>query len=263
MISAVVPTLGGAGTADTVARILAQELDKRLPPRVVVENRAGANGNVGAATVARSPADGYTFLWGWAGTLATNPALYRDLPFDPARDFDPVVLVGNVPNILVVNRQLGPRTLAEFTAYARANPGKIKNGNDQPGGSSFITIAMFERLLNFKVTRVSYAGYNPTVIALMAGEIDPERVRGLTDASGLTWAEAMAAAGPDPETIGPDPDTLGLFDVFVELHVEQGRALEDTGDLPGAVRQLQQAARLDPRGPASARLREITANSRN
>lgn len=87
---------------------------------------------------------------------------------------------------------------------------------------------------------------------LMAGEIDPERVRGLTDASGLTWAEAMAAAGPDPETIGPDPDTLGLFDVFVELHVEQGRALEDTEHPVGVAGSLWPHGRwrMDLRGRA-------------
>ena len=116
----IVPTLGGAGTADTLARILAQELERRLGQRVVVENRAGANGNIGATAVARSPPDGSTLLWGWAGTLATNPALYRDLPFDPVQDFEPVLLVGNVPNILVVNKGLGPTTLEGFTALAGA-----------------------------------------------------------------------------------------------------------------------------------------------
>ncbi|NMJ42718.1 tripartite tricarboxylate transporter substrate binding protein [Roseomonas sp. JC162] len=167
----VVPTLGGAGTADTVARILAQELDKRLPQRVVVENRAGANGNVGAATAARSPADGYTFLWGWAGTLATNPALYRELPFDPVRDFDPVVLVGNVPNILVVNRQLGPRTLAEFTAYARANPGKINFGSTGNGSSMHLAGELYRQMTGTEMQHVPYSGPAPAVTDLLSNRI--------------------------------------------------------------------------------------------
>ncbi|MBR0673922.1 Bug family tripartite tricarboxylate transporter substrate binding protein [Neoroseomonas soli] len=167
----VVPTLGGAGTADTVARILAQELDKRMPQRVVVENRAGANGNVGAAYAARSPADGYTFLWGWAGTLATNPALYRELPFDPLRDFDPVVLVGNVPNILVVNRALGPRTLAEFTAYARANPGKINFGSTGNGSSMHLAGELYRQMTRTEMQHVPYSGPAPAVTDLLSNRI--------------------------------------------------------------------------------------------
>ncbi|MEO3475023.1 tripartite tricarboxylate transporter substrate binding protein [Roseomonas sp. CAU 1739] len=167
----VVPTLGGAGTADTVARLLAQELDKRMPQRVVVENRAGANGNVGAAYAARSQADGYTFLWGWAGTLATNPALYRELPFDPVRDFDPVVLVGNVPNILVVNRALGPRTLAEFTAYARANPGKINFGSTGNGSSMHLAGELYRQMTGTDMQHVPYSGPAPAVTDLLSNRI--------------------------------------------------------------------------------------------
>ena len=167
----VVPTQGGAGTADTIARILTQELDKRLPQRVVVENRAGANGNVGAAAVARAAPDGYTFLWGWAGTLATNPALYRDLPFDPLRDFDPVVLVGNVPNLLVVNRQLGPRTLAEFTEYARAHPGAINFGSTGNGSSMHLAGELYRQITRTDMQHVPYAGPAPAVTDLLSNRI--------------------------------------------------------------------------------------------
>jgi len=167
----IVPTQGGAGTADTLARILTQELDKRLPQRVVVENRAGANGNVGAAAAARAAPDGYTFLWGWAGTLATNPALYRDLPFDPLRDFDPVVLVGNVPNLLVVNRQLGPRTLAEFTEYARAHPGAINFGSTGNGSSMHLAGELFRQITRTEMQHVPYAGPSPATTDLLSNRI--------------------------------------------------------------------------------------------
>jgi tripartite-type tricarboxylate transporter receptor subunit TctC len=167
----IVPTLGGAGTADTLARILTQELDKRLPQRVVVENRAGANGNVGAALAARSAPDGYTFLWGWAGTLATNPALYRETGFDPVRDFDPVVLVGNVPNILVVNRALGPRTLAEFTAYARANPGRINFGSTGNGSSMHLAGELYRQMTGTEMQHVPYSGPAPAVTDLLSNRI--------------------------------------------------------------------------------------------
>lgn len=170
-IRIVVPTAGGAGTADTLSRIMAQELEKRLPQRVVVENRAGANGNVGAAHVARSAPDGSTFLWGWAGTLATNVSLYATLPFDPVRDFDPVALVGNVPNILVVNRDLGPRTLADFTAYARANPGRINFGSTGNGSSMHLAGELYRQMTDTQMQHVPYSGPAAAVTDLLSGRI--------------------------------------------------------------------------------------------
>ena len=167
----IVPAPGGGGTADTVARIFAQELEKRIGQRVLVDNRGGANGNVGAAAAARSAPDGYTLLWAWAGTLATNPALYRDLPFDPERDFDPVVLVGNVPNILVVNRQLGPRSLAEFGAYARANPGAVNFGSTGNGSSMHLAGELYRTLTGAQMTHVPYTAPAAAVTDLLSGRI--------------------------------------------------------------------------------------------
>jgi tripartite-type tricarboxylate transporter receptor subunit TctC len=167
----IVPAPGGGGTADTVARIFAQELEKRIGQRVLVDNRGGANGNVGAAAAARSAPDGYTLLWAWAGTLATNPALYRDLPFDPERDFDPVVLVGNVPNILVVNRQFGPRSLAEFGAYARANPGAVNFGSTGNGSSMHLAGELYRTLTGAQMTHVPYTAPAAAVTDLLSGRI--------------------------------------------------------------------------------------------
>ncbi len=166
-----VPAPGGAGTADTLARIFAQELEKRLTQRVLVENRGGANGNIGAVAAARSAPDGYTLLWSWAGTLATNPALYRNLPFDPVRDFDPVALIGNVPNLLVVNRQLGPKTLAEFTAYARANPGVINFGSTGNGSSMHLAGELYKSLTGTQMTHVPYTGPAGASTDLLSGRI--------------------------------------------------------------------------------------------
>ncbi len=167
----VVPAPGGAGTADTVARIFARELEKRLPQRVVVDNRGGANGNIGAAAAARSAPDGYTLLWGWAGTLATNPSMYPDLPFDPLRDFEPVVLVGVVPNLLVVNRQLGPRDLDGFTAYARAHPGAINFGSTGNGSSMHLAGELFKALTGAQMTHVPYTAPAAAVTDLLSGRI--------------------------------------------------------------------------------------------
>ena len=170
-IRMIVPAAGGAGTADTIARILAQELDKRLPQRTVVDNRSGANGNVGAGVAARAAPDGYTMLYGWAGTLATNPAMYRDLPFDPLRDFEPVVMIGNVPNILVVNNSLGVHDMAAFTAMVRARPGALSFGSSGNGSSMHLAGEMYRQATQTDMVHVPYVGIAQGFNDLFAGRI--------------------------------------------------------------------------------------------
>lgn len=171
-IRMIVPAAGGAGTADTIARILAQELDKRLPSRTVVDNRSGANGNVGAGVAARAAPDGYTMLYGWAGTLATNPAMYRDLPFDPLRDFEPVVMVGNVPNILVVNNALGVRDMAGFTALVRSRPGALSFGSSGNGSSMHLAGELYRQSTGTDMVHVPYVGIAQGFNDLFAGRIE-------------------------------------------------------------------------------------------
>jgi tripartite-type tricarboxylate transporter receptor subunit TctC len=167
----IVPAPGGAGTADTVARIFAQEMERRLPQRVVVDNRGGAAGNVGAAAAARSAPDGYTILWSWSGTLATNPAMYSDMPFDPQRDFAPVVLIGSVPNILIVNNDFPARDLAGFAAFARANPGAINHGTTGNGSSMHLAAELFASRTGTQLTHVPYAAPAAATTDLVAGRI--------------------------------------------------------------------------------------------
>ena len=170
-VRVIVPAPGGGGTADTLARIFAQEMEKRVGQRVLIDNRGGANGNIGALAGARAAPDGYTILWSWAGTLATGPALYRDLPFDPEKDFEPVVLVGNVPNVLVVNRDLGPRTLAQFGDYARANPGAINFGSTGNGSSMHLAGELYKSLTGTQMTHVPYTAPAAAVTDLLSGRI--------------------------------------------------------------------------------------------
>jgi tripartite-type tricarboxylate transporter receptor subunit TctC len=167
----IVPAPGGAGTADTLARIFATELERRVGQRVVVENRGGAAGNVGAAQAARSAPDGYTILWTWAGTMATNPALYADMPFNPVADFAPVILIGSVPNILIVNNDLPIRTLAEFEAFARANPGAINHGTTGNGSSMHLAAELFASRTNTRLTHVPYTAPAAATTDLMSGRI--------------------------------------------------------------------------------------------
>ncbi|HSC63824.1 MAG TPA: tripartite tricarboxylate transporter substrate-binding protein, partial [Caldimonas sp.] len=113
-IQLIVPAPGGSGTGDTIARVLAEELQSRLKATFVVDNKAGANGNIGASAAATTPGDGYHFLFSWAGTLAVNKSLYKNLSFDAQKDFVPILLVADVPNILVVNNDIPAKDLTEF-----------------------------------------------------------------------------------------------------------------------------------------------------
>jgi tripartite-type tricarboxylate transporter receptor subunit TctC len=167
----IVPAPGGAGTADALARIFAQEMEKRLSQRVIVENRGGAAGNVGATAAARAAPDGYTILWTWAGTMATNPAMYADMPFDPQRDFAPVILIGSVPNILIVNNDFPARSLAEFAAYARANPGVINHGTTGNGSSMHLAAELFASRTSTQLTHVPYTAPAAATTDLISGRI--------------------------------------------------------------------------------------------
>ena len=167
----ILPAAGGAGTADTLARILAAEMDKRLPQRTLVDNRPGANGNVGATAAARAAADGHTILFTWAGTMATSPALYRDLGFDPVRDFEPVLLLGNVPNILVVNNGLNIRDLAAFTAHLRANPGRLSYGSSGNGSSMHLAGELYRQATGTEMVHIPYAGIQQGFSDLFTGRI--------------------------------------------------------------------------------------------
>ena len=170
-VRVIVPAPGGAGTADALARIFAQEMEKRVGQRVIIDNRGGAAGNVGAVAAARSAPDGYTILWTWAGTMATNPAMYADMPFDPERDFTPVVLIGSVPNILIVNNDFPARDLAGFAAFARANPGAINHGSTGNGSSMHLAAELFASRTSTQLTHVPYTAPAQATTDLISGRI--------------------------------------------------------------------------------------------
>ncbi|MCC6868941.1 MAG: tripartite tricarboxylate transporter substrate binding protein [Burkholderiales bacterium] len=170
-IQIVVPAPGGGGTGDSIARVIAEELAKHLKTSVVIDNKPGANGNIGAAYAAQQTPDGYKLLFSWAGTLAVNPSLYKGLNFDPQKDFVPIALVADVPNILVVNNDLPAKSLAEFTAYAKANPGKLNFGSTGNGSSMHLAAELFMRETGTKMVHVPYNAPGTATTNLMAGDI--------------------------------------------------------------------------------------------
>jgi tripartite-type tricarboxylate transporter receptor subunit TctC len=161
------------GGSDISMRLLADALSKQIKVPVVVLNKPGAGGAIGHREIATAKPDGYTIGMFSSGGIALPYLNAQANTFD---DLQPIAFYGEDPNALQASNASGIGSLKEYVERARANPGKLKNGNDQPGGSSFIAIALYEKMLNMKVTRVSYAGFGPTVIGVMAGEVDSASV---------------------------------------------------------------------------------------
>jgi tripartite-type tricarboxylate transporter receptor subunit TctC len=163
-----VPAGGGV---DTVARIVAEGLHQRLGQPVVVENRAGAAGNIGAEYVFTSEADGYTLLAAQPAPLTVNPLLYKKMNFDPAQ-FTPVAIMTVIPNVLMVRADFPAKTAKEFIAYAKANPGKINYASQGIGTTSHLTAALLEHTTGTKLVHVPYKGTSPALNDILAGHVD-------------------------------------------------------------------------------------------
>lgn len=161
------------GLADVLARAVSDEISKTLGQPVIVENRSGAGGNVGADTVAKAAPDGYTLLMSSAGILTANPFLYSKMPFDAATAFVPVTNVADMPMMVVVNAgKVEAKTLAELVTFARAHPNKLNFGSPGMGTTGHLGLAMLMHAANIKITHVPYRGAAPAVTDLIAGQID-------------------------------------------------------------------------------------------
>jgi tripartite-type tricarboxylate transporter receptor subunit TctC len=158
------------GTTDLLARSIALALSKVLNQGVIVDNRPGAGGTIGAGSVARAPADGYTLLLTNVGHTAAG-ALYNKLPFDFERDFTHLALVAKVPNILVVNKTFPAKTAAEFLAYVKANPGTVNYGSAGVGTTQHLAAELLRNLAKLDVTHVPYKGAAPMMTDLIAGQV--------------------------------------------------------------------------------------------
>jgi tripartite-type tricarboxylate transporter receptor subunit TctC len=167
----VVPFPAG-GTTDIVARATGQKLQEAWNQSVIVDNRPGAAGNIGAELVAKSPPDGYTLLMGTVGTHAINASLYAKMPYDHVKDFVPVILVAGVPNVLVVNPSLPVKSVQELIEYAKANPGKINFASSGNGTSIHLSGELFKTMTGAKMTHVPYKGSSPALTDLVGGQVD-------------------------------------------------------------------------------------------
>jgi len=166
----VVPFPAG-GTTDIIARATAQKLSEAWGQQVIVDNRPGAAGNIGAELVAKSAPDGYTLLMGTVGTHAINSSLYAKMPYDHVKDFAPVILVAGVPNVLVVNPEVPVKTVPELIAYVKANPGKLNFASSGSGTSIHLSGELFKTMTGVQMTHVPYKGSAPALTDLIGGQV--------------------------------------------------------------------------------------------
>ena len=166
----IVPFAPG-GSTDIVARVLADKLAASLGQAVVVENRAGAAGNIGAEAVAKAAPDGYTLLMATTGVMAINNALYKSIGYDAAKDLEPVVFATSITNVLTVPPDLPAKTVAELVALAKAQPGKLSFASSGAGSSTHLSGELFKGMAGIDVVHVPYKGSGQALIDLMAGRV--------------------------------------------------------------------------------------------
>ena len=205
-ITLVVPWPPGGGS-DIAMRMVADAASKRLGQPMVVVNKPGAGGTIGLKEVASAKPDGTTL-----GMVATGAifAQYNNPNANAMADFEPIAFFGDDPALLSANAKTGFKSVADFVAAAKANPGKFKNGNDQPGGSSFITASLLEKKLGVRLVKVPYAGFAPTVQALLSGEVDTVTVPApdIVQHQKSGAANLLGVAGTSRHFMTPDVPTF-------------------------------------------------------
>lgn len=211
-IRAVVPVSPGGGT-DTVGRLVAAKLSEGLGQPIVVDNRGGGGGVVGTDLVAKAAADGYTLLVGSITTNAVNPALYKKLPYDHIRDLAPLSLIGTVPNTLVVHTSVPARSVKEFIAYAKANPGKLSYGSSGIGSAPHLSMELMKSMAGINLLHVPYKGAGAALTDVLGGQLQalcsslagllPHIKSGRVRALGMTTRTRNAQL-PDVPTLAED-----------------------------------------------------------
>jgi tripartite-type tricarboxylate transporter receptor subunit TctC len=274
-----VATFPAGGPTDGVARVLAHELGERLKQKVVVENRGGAGGTLGAAAVAKSPPDGHTLLLTSPGPLGYYRTLYKSLGYDPVKDFAPVALIGTIPQVIIVSPKLKASTLKEFIDYARANPGKVNIGDSGVGTTLHILAAQLALMTGVEIQHVHYRGAAGSVADVLGGQIEAalsgfvpsyvtmkvlgvtwtDRIRALPDVptfresgldivSGLSLTLAVPAGAPADVTARLNAATNDFLTSERGKLFETNYSLQVAGGTPEAAREFlaNDAARLEP-----------------
>lgn len=208
-ITLIVPFPPG-GTSDMGGRLMAQELSKAVGQSVVVENRAGANGNIGSAAVARAPADGYTLLLSGIGSHAINMALYAKMPYDALKDFTHIAHFTSGPNILVANSDFPAKTFREFVDLVKANPGKYSYASSGSGSSGHLAMELLKQQAGLQIQHVPYKGGAPAMTDVIGGQVP---VLFINQDAPLSYIKAgrmrvLAVASLERNSLYPDVPTV-------------------------------------------------------
>ena len=205
----VVPFAPG-GSTDIVARVLSEKLSSALPQPVVVENRPGASGNIGAEVVAKSPPDGYTLLMATTGVVAINNALYKNAGYDAAKDFDPVVFVGSITNVLIVAADSPLRSVPELIATAKQSPGKLTFASSGAGSSTHMSAELFKIMAGVDLLHVPYKGSGSALPDVITGRVSMlfENMPGAMPHIRAGTVRALAVTGLRRASVLPDVPTV-------------------------------------------------------
>jgi len=253
-IKIVVPFAVG-GIADTFGRVIAQKLTETWGQPVVVENKGGAGGNIGADFVAKSPPDGYTLVIGNIGSHAVNPFLVKSMPYDPLKDFVPIAHVLDAEGLLVVNPALPVKTISELIAYGKANPGKLSYASAGLGTTSHLAGELFKSMSGIDMVHVPYKGNSPAITDVMGGQVQlifatmPTVIQQAK--SGrlrmvATLGNARAKATPDVPTIA---ETLPGFDVanWIGMFAPAGTPREIVDRLNAEIQKIMRSPDVESR----------------
>lgn len=199
-----------SGGADLLVRMLAQELEKRFRQPVVVENRAGAGGNIATAAGAKAEPDGYTLLMANISPMAINVSLYKDLPYNPAADFQPVSLLANFPSVLLVRPQLGVRSIPELVALAKSQPGQLTFASSGHGSLTQLGMEFLKARAGIDMVHVPFTGAGPATTAVLGGTVDmylsslPAAIPYIAQKTLV----ALGVSGPQRSPSAPDIPTI-------------------------------------------------------
>ena len=255
-VRVIVPYPAG-GTTDIIARIAANQLSERLKQPFIVENRAGASGAIGSQAVAQSAPDGYTLVMGTASSHGINSALQKNLPYDAVKDFAPVTVVANTPNIIIANTATPVKTLGDLVKLAKAEPGKINFGSTSPGGSPHMSAELLKMMAGIDMTHVPYKGAAPMLTDLIGGQVQigfdnlPSSIgfvkSGKVRALAVTTARRWPGA-PDIPTVAesgvPGYEVSGWFGLLAPAGTPKAILLKLQSTVAEAVRTPEVAKQL-------------------
>jgi tripartite-type tricarboxylate transporter receptor subunit TctC len=204
-ITMVVPFAAG-GPTDVLGRLISQGIGQALGQRVIVENATGAGGTIGSARVAKAPPDGYTMVMGNLGSHAASVGIYKSLAYDPRVDFEPVMLVGSTPMVLVVKKTMPVKTLHDFMAYADANKGKLSFGSAGVGSLSHLTLLLFNSQTKAEIRHIPYRGTAEAMNDILSGQIDGMLDQVTSTAPHILSGGVKALVITSPDRVSQLPD---------------------------------------------------------